>query len=54
MQTTENTQIETVSDDLLDQDHQAMSHNVLIRDIQQESFKETPTKLTNGNPKKRP
>jgi hypothetical protein len=39
METTENTQIEVVLDGLLDQDHQAKRHKVLIRDIQQESFK---------------
>jgi hypothetical protein len=54
METTENTQIEAVSEDLLDQDHQAKRHKVLIHDIQQESLKETPPKLPHGNPKKRP
>jgi hypothetical protein len=39
METTENTQIEVVLEGLLDQDHQAKRHKVLIRDIQQESFK---------------
>jgi hypothetical protein len=42
METTENTQIEAISEGLLDQDHQAKRHKVLIRDIQQESLKETP------------
>jgi hypothetical protein len=54
MKTTENIQIEVVSKGLLDQDHQAKSPKVLIRDIQQESLKETPSKLPHGNPKKRP
>jgi hypothetical protein len=54
METTENTQIEAVSESLLDQDHQAKRHKVLIRDIQQESLKETPPKLPHGNPKNRP
>jgi hypothetical protein len=54
MKTTENTQIEAVSKSLLDQDHQAKRHKVLIREIQQESLKEMPPKLPNRNPKKRP
>jgi hypothetical protein len=54
METTENTQTEAVSEGLLDQDHQAKRHKVLIRDIQQESLKETPSKLPHGNPKKIP
>jgi hypothetical protein len=54
METTKNTQIEAVLEGLLDQDHQAKRHKVLIRDIQQESLKETPPKLPHGNPKKRP
>jgi ribosomal protein L25 (general stress protein Ctc) len=54
METTENTQIEAVSEGLLDKDYQAKRHKVLIRDIQQESLKETPPKLPHGNPKKRP
>jgi hypothetical protein len=41
METTENTQIEAVSEGLLDQGHQAKRHKVLIHDIQQESLKET-------------
>jgi hypothetical protein len=53
METTENTQIEVVSEGLLDQDHQAKRHKVLIRDIQQESLKETPPKLPHGKSKKR-
>jgi hypothetical protein len=54
MKTTENIQIEVVSEGLLDQDRQAKRHKVLIRDIQQESIKETPPKLSHGNLKKRP
>jgi hypothetical protein len=54
METTENTQIEAISQGLLDQDHQAKRHIVLIRDIQQESLKEKPPKPPHGNPKKRP
>jgi hypothetical protein len=54
METTENTQIEAVSEGLLDQDHQAQRHKDLICDIQQESLKETPPKLSHGKPKKRP
>jgi hypothetical protein len=46
METTENTQIEAVLEGLLDQDHQAKRHKVLIRDIQQESLKETPPKTS--------
>jgi hypothetical protein len=53
METTENTQIEAVSEGLLDQDHQAKRHMVLIRDIQQESLKETPPNLPHGKSKKR-
>jgi hypothetical protein len=53
METTENSQIEAVSEGLLEQDHQAKRHKVLIRDIQQESLKETPPKLPHGNSKKR-
>jgi hypothetical protein len=53
METTENTQIEAVSEGLLDQDHQAKRHKVLICDIQQESLKETPSKLPNEKSKKR-
>jgi hypothetical protein len=53
METTENTQIEAVSKGLLDQDHQAKRHEVLICEIQQESLKETPPKLHHGKPKKR-
>jgi hypothetical protein len=54
METTENIKIEAISEGLLDQDDQAKRHKVLICDIQQESLKETPPKLPNGNPKKRP
>jgi hypothetical protein len=53
METTENNQIEAVSEGLLDQDHQAKRHKVLIHDIQQESLKETPPKLPHGKSKKR-
>jgi hypothetical protein len=53
METTENTQIEAISEALLDQDHQAKRNKVLIREIQQESLKETPPKLLHGNFKKR-
>jgi hypothetical protein len=52
METTENTQIEAVSEAFLEQDHQAKRHKVLIRDIQQESLKETPPKLPHRNSKK--
>jgi hypothetical protein len=52
METTENSQIEVVSEGLLDQDHQSKRHKVLIRDIQQESLKETPSKLPYGKTKK--
>jgi hypothetical protein len=53
METTKNTQIEAVSEGLLEQDHQAKRHKVLIRDIQQESLKQTPPKLPHGKSKKR-
>jgi hypothetical protein len=53
METTENTQIEAVSEGLLDQDHQEKMHKVLIRDIQQEYLTKTPSKLPHGNSKKR-
>jgi hypothetical protein len=53
METTEINQIEAVSEGLLDQDHQEKRHKVLIRDIQQESLKETPSKLPHGNSKKK-
>jgi ribosomal protein L25 (general stress protein Ctc) len=52
METTENSQIEAVSEGLLEPDHQAKRHKVLIRDIQQESLKETPPKLPHANSKK--
>jgi hypothetical protein len=54
METTENTQIEAVSEGLFDQDHQTKRHKVLIRDIQQEYLKETPPKLPHGKTKKGP
>jgi hypothetical protein len=53
METTENTQIEAVSEGLLDQYHQAKRHKVLTRDIQQESLNETPSNLPHGKTKKR-
>jgi hypothetical protein len=53
LETTENTQTESVSEGLLEQYHQAKRHKVLIHDIQQESLKETPPKLPHGNSKKR-
>jgi hypothetical protein len=53
METTENTQIEAVSEGLLDQDHKAKRHKDLICDIQQESLKETPPNLSHGSSKKR-
>jgi hypothetical protein len=54
METTKNSQIEVVSEGLLDQDHQAKRHKVLICDIKQESLKETPPKLSHRKSKKRP
>jgi hypothetical protein len=54
METTENTQLEAISKGLLEQDNQEKRHEVLIRDIQQESLKQTPSKLPHGNSKKRP
>jgi hypothetical protein len=54
METTNNTQIEAISEGLLDQDHQAKRHKVVICDIQKESLKETPPKLPHGKSKKRP
>jgi hypothetical protein len=54
METTESTQIEVVLEGLLGQGHQAKRHKVLIRDIQQESLKETPPKLPHEKSKKRP
>jgi hypothetical protein len=53
METTENTQIEAISEGLLDQGHQAKKHKVLIRDIQQESLKETPSNPLHGKSKKK-
>jgi hypothetical protein len=47
METTANTQIEAISEGLLDQDHQAKRHTVLIRDIQQECLKEMPSPQKN-------
>jgi hypothetical protein len=54
METTENTQIKAVSEDLLDQGHQAKRHKVLIRDIQQESLKERPQNFPTETPRKDP
>jgi hypothetical protein len=54
METTENIQIEAVSEGLLDQDHQAKRHKVLIRDIQQESLKETPQNFPRKSQEKAP
>jgi hypothetical protein len=54
METTENTQIEAVSEGLLEQDHQAKRHKVLMCDIQQESLKKTPPKVPHGNSKQKP
>jgi hypothetical protein len=53
MEITENSQIEAVSEGLLEQDHQEKRHKVLIHDIQQESLKETLRKLLHRNSKKR-
>jgi hypothetical protein len=53
METTKNIQIEAVSEGLLDQNHQAKRHKVLICDIQQESLKETPSNLPHEKTKKR-
>jgi hypothetical protein len=54
METTENIQIEAVSEGLLDQDHQAKRHKVLIRDFQQESLKETPQNFPRKSQEKTP
>jgi hypothetical protein len=51
--TIENHQIEAVSEGLLEQDHQAKRHKVLICDIQQDSFKKMLPKLLHRNSKKR-
>jgi hypothetical protein len=53
METTENTQIEAISEGLLHQDHQAKWHTILIGDIQQESLKKASQKLPHGKSKKR-
>jgi hypothetical protein len=53
METTEITQIEPVSEGLLDQNHQTKRHKVLICDIQQESLKEMPPNLPTEKSKKR-
>jgi hypothetical protein len=52
METTENTQVEAVSEGLLEQDHQAKRHKVLIRDIQQEPSKKRLQNLPTENPRK--
>jgi hypothetical protein len=52
METTDNSQIGAVSEGLLEQDHQAKRHKVLIRDIQQESLKETPQNFPIEIPRK--
>jgi hypothetical protein len=52
MENTENTQIEAVSEGLLDQDHKAKRHKVLIRDIQQESSKKRPQNFPSEIPRK--
>jgi hypothetical protein len=53
MEATKNSQIKAISEGLLEQDHRAKRHKVLIRDIQQESLKETPPKLPHGDSKKK-
>jgi hypothetical protein len=52
METTKITQIESISLGLLDKDHQVKRHKVLIRDIQQESLKETPQNFPMEIPRK--
>jgi hypothetical protein len=52
METTENTQIEAVTEGYLEQDHQDKRHKVLIRDMQQESLKETPQNFPTEIPRK--
>jgi hypothetical protein len=53
METTENTQIEAVSEGLMDQGHKAKRHKTLIRDIKQESLKETPSNPLHGKSTKK-
>jgi hypothetical protein len=53
METTKDHKIEAISKGLLEQDHQEKRHNVIICDIQQESLKEIPPKLSHENSKKR-
>jgi hypothetical protein len=53
METTKDHKIEAISKGLLEQDHQEKRHNVIICDIQQESLKEIPPKLSHKNSKKR-
>jgi hypothetical protein len=52
MEITENTQIEAISEGLLNQGQQAKRHKVLIHDIQQESLKETPSNPPHRKSKK--
>jgi hypothetical protein len=54
METTDNSQIGAVSEGLLEQDHQAKRHKVLIRDIQREPLKETLQNFPIEIPKKAP
>jgi ribosomal protein L25 (general stress protein Ctc) len=54
METTENTQIEAVSEGLLEPDHQEKRHKVLIHDIQQESLKKHPQNFPWKIPRKGP
>jgi hypothetical protein len=53
MNSTKNHQIEAISEGLLEQDHQAKRHKVLICDIQQECLKEMLPKLLHEKSKKR-
>jgi hypothetical protein len=55
METTKSTQIEAVSERLLEQDHQAKRHKVLIRDMQQEILqRNTPQNFPTEIPRKGP
>jgi hypothetical protein len=54
METTDNTQIEAVSEGLLDQDHQAKRHKVLIRDIQKNPSKKRSQNFHTEIPRKNP
>jgi hypothetical protein len=51
-ETTENPQIEVVSEGLLDQDHQAKRRKVLIRDIQQDPSKKHFQNFPTEKPRK--